>query len=207
MIILTAVVQILVIIASTVLAVLALRSWFDLRRSRRLLAWAWGLGFAIPFVIAIIPVRIFLQHVPAPRQIDGVPVNPEPFIELLQQLEMQIGLAYGTYVFVLLAPTVLTVFPALLRAGLYTKTLIPESAVPGWVAVIVPLFYVMLSFAFFSLLNQLAGDFVMVFAVFCLVAAPLLYVFQARTLTRPMNSDQVFPALRLKRTNRLAKTL
>lgn len=188
--------SIVAIVISFSLAVLALHFWSRHKLSRRFLLASWTIGFLLPFLISLLPIRLLLAEVDPPSHVLGMPIDPSVFKELMSRLELEIGLGYGLYMFVILAPAVLTIFPAMIRAGLYTKTLLPQSPVPGWVSIVVPVFYVMLIFAFFALLNQMAGDVLMLLGLLLLAASPLAYLLKAKQLAAPLAPEEVFPAVR-----------
>ena len=199
------IVSLVLIGVSFLFALLALKHWSNYKKSYTYLAISWGIGFAVPFIFAVIPVRLFLKHVPPPDNINGMPINPVLLEEMLKKLELEIGMGFGMYSFIILAPAILTVFPALIRSSLYIKTLIPQSPVPGWITVTVPIFYVMLTVGFFAMLNQLAGDLIMLAALFFLLLSPLTFMFRAKKLTSSLSSEEAYPIIR--RLRRIATTL
>jgi hypothetical protein len=193
-------------VVSLVLAMLALASWSQYKRSRRLLALSWGISFSVTFLIALVPMRVFFDaSLMLPPEMNTVYVLAElqgyagvrgAVHEAAQAL---LNTAVGLYVFMNLIPPVMSLLPASIRGSLTLKMLIPESPLMGFVAVTVPLVFVLFGSIFFLMLHQLVGDIWLVGAIFVFLCSPLMYVARAKELTRAMDGEQAYEALRKTR--------
>jgi len=110
-------------LGASLLCLMAARDWCDLKRSRSWARYAWLAQFLGPFLIFMIPLSIFVSD--------------------------EIVLAWlGANVVLILIPKILGIFPGLIRCSLTMKTLLPESPVAGWLAIMIaPLFAIFLMVA------------------------------------------------------------
>lgn len=106
---------------TALLCFLAAKSWSNLAKSRSLARLAWLAQFVLPLVIFLLPFSFFIEE---------------------KMLLVQIGLA----ALLALAPKVFGLFPGLIRCSLTMKTLLPESSVSGWLAIIIAPLYMLLLF-------------------------------------------------------------
>jgi hypothetical protein len=91
-------------------------------------------------------------------------------------------------VYVTLMPAVLSLIPGVLRGCLRLKALLPEATLPGWFLVAAAPLYILLFLVIFSVINQVAGHFLLIFGVLALLISPVLYVLNADTFTRPLRT-------------------
>jgi uncharacterized protein YjeT (DUF2065 family) len=125
-----------------------------------------------------------------------VAVSGEAIGEGLRQLELEISLVYGVYAMIVLAPFVLTVFPAIVRAGFHAKRLVPESPLPGWVVIVSPPLYILCTSSFFAIINQIGGHLALLGGITLTLAGPLVYPFASRRLARSVDEENLTPRLR-----------
>lgn len=109
-------------LGASFLCLLAARDWCNLQRSRSWARFAWLMQFLGPFLIFLIPLSIFISD--------------------------KIVLAnLGVFVILTLSPKIFGLFPGLIRCSLTVKTLLPETAAAGWLAIIIAPLYAMLLMA------------------------------------------------------------
>lgn len=162
-----------------VTAYLASQSWDNQRKSRRVLLFGWAIALGIPLLLALIPAGWLFNMQGA---------NPLQRAEMTAMLSV-VG-AIGA--FVALMPTVLSVIPGVLRGCLRIKALLPNSILPGLFLVAATPLYVMLFLVVFTIVNQIAGNFLLILGVLALAASPVIYLFHSGTFTRPLRSEQEF---------------
>lgn len=105
-------------LGASFLCLLAARDWCNLQRSRSWARFAWLTQFLGPFLVFLIPLSIFISD--------------------------RLVLAnLGIFVVLTLSPKLFGLFPGLIRCSLTVKTLLPETAVAGWLAIIVAPLYAM----------------------------------------------------------------
>jgi hypothetical protein len=152
-------------------------TWDRHRRSRNVLLWGWLFAFLTPLLLALIPFswRYDLQA-----------ASPTD----LNNATAALGLIGAMAVYVTLMPAVLSLIPGVVRACLRIKSLIPESILPGLFLVAALPLYLLLFLVIFTTVNQVAGNFLLILAVLALLAAPLLYLLNARLFMRPLRTEE-----------------
>lgn len=163
--------------ALPVTAFLAARCWDRHRRSRTILTRGWMVAFLTPLVLALFP---FSWRVDLSGNDATVAAQAENLISLLGAVS----------VYVTLMPAVLSLIPGVLRACLRVKALLPQSILPGWFLVAATPLYVLLFLVIFSTVNQLAGHALLLVAVLALLGAPMFYIANAGTFTRPLHTEE-----------------
>jgi hypothetical protein len=175
-------------LSSVGLVLAALACWSDFRRSRHRMVLAWVTGLIQPLLINVVPLRLLLRWAPIPA--DGIYLLDRHLpAELVRQrlvaIEPEVGLFAGVLAILAMAPVVLASFPALMRAGLNARRLLPESPVPGWLVIVTPPLYLIATSAFFGFVNQVAGDPKLLLGITAVLIGPMIYVFGGRSLSRP----------------------
>lgn len=158
-------------------ALLAAKCWDRHRRSRTVLLRGWLVAFLTPLLLALIPIA---------WRVDTSSLGAAD----MAQFNMGASLLGAMLVYVTLMPAVLSLIPGVLRACLRIKALIPESILPGLFLVAATPLYIFLFLVIFTTINQAAGNALLIFGVLALVGAPLLYMFNGRTFTRPLRSEE-----------------
>lgn len=105
-------------LAASVLCLLAARDWCNLQRSRSWARFAWLTQFLGPFLVFLVPLSVFIS---------------DKFVLL----------NLGVFVVLTLSPKIFGLFPGLIRCSLTVKTLLPETATAGWLAIIIAPLYAM----------------------------------------------------------------
>ena len=156
---------------------LAARAWDQHRRSRTILLRGWLVAFLTPLLLALIPFSWRIDQSGARG-------------DMIAQVNNLLGLVGAIQVYVTLMPAVLSLIPGVLRGCLRIKALIPESILPGLFLVAATPLYVLLFLVIFTTVNQVAGDIFLILGVLALLGAPLLYLVNARTFTRPLHTPE-----------------
>ena len=175
------IVQLAALYALPITAWLAARTWDKHRRSRNILLRGWLIAFLTPLILALIPFawRFDLS-------------NADPTQDPTQVANMMsgFGLIGAIVAYVTLMPAVLSLIPGVLRGCLRIKALIPESILPGLFLIAAAPLYILFFLVIFTTINQVAGNLVLILAVLSLLMAPLLYLFNAGTFTRPLRTPE-----------------
>lgn len=157
------------------------RSWARWAFSGRILRVTWLIYFLVPFVAWFMPLRALVG-------------GQSPGQAVLT------GLGGALASLLALAPRVLSLMPALLRAGILAKVLFPGAASPGWVVALAAPMYALLLYLILLIPHQLLGSVSMAFAIAALVGAPLFMWRMGRRIARPQTAEQ---AMEMIRTGRL----
>jgi hypothetical protein len=155
---------------------LAARTWDRHRRSRTILLRGWLVAFLTPLALALFPFSWYVD-------LSGSDAT------VASQATALLSVLGAVSVYVTLMPAVLSLIPGVLRACLRVKALLPASILPGWFLVAATPLYVLLFLVIFTTVNQLAGNILLILAVLALLGAPLLYLFNASTFTRPLHDE------------------
>ena len=158
---------------------LAARAWDQHRRSRTILLRGWLVAFLTPLLLALIPFSWRIDLSGARGDTNAI-----------AQVNNLLGLVGAISVYVTLMPAVLSLIPGVLRGCLRIKALIPQSVLPGLFLVAATPLYVLLFLVIFTTVNQVAGNMLLILGVLALLGAPLLYLINARTFTRPLHTEE-----------------
>jgi hypothetical protein len=160
----------------------AIRSWDDLRTSHGWTRRGWLIGFLVPFVIALVPVNaLFLFEAPTTLE------EAQGQTAVVQM----VGIAVGLAMFLHLVPSVLAIFVGAIRAALSVKQILPESAVPGWIATVAAPVFAVVALAVFVLFHQMGGNWLLLAGFGLIVANYLLLTRDGSRLARPHRPDDV----------------
>jgi hypothetical protein len=163
--------------AAAALAVVAALRWSDLKRSRRFARLGWLFLFITPLVLSAIPVTSLLD-------LDHIPSEQRATVTSI------VGVLFGLGFFVTIAPKALSLFPGIIRSSMTLKTLLPESAVPGWASVLVAPLYAIFLLVVLTLLIQSGGSLLLLAGILCLMAAPAVYLWHAKDVLRPHTPEE-----------------
>ena len=169
-------------IALAVLVFLAWKRWTDLPSSHRCGKLGWVIGFAVPFLVFLVPVRWALHT----DRLDP---------QAAAGIEVVMGLTY----FLMLLPSVLSLFIGAVRASLAVSRFMPESALPGWVASVAAPVFAMKLLAVFVLVNQVSGNALLLIGFLCIFLNFMLYLRHGPRIARAHSRTEVeqsFGALR-----------
>jgi hypothetical protein len=167
--------------AMPVAAVLALLLWTRPKASRSVLAAGWCASFLVPVAIALTPWGWWTAE----------EASAAASARLVRQSErVAEGLVWGSYYVLVLSPAVLALVPGLLRACVRIKLLLPESTLAGWFLVAAAPFNGLLVLVTVVALAQVAPSPLLVAGMLLWLAAPLAYLFRARTFVRPLRAPE-----------------
>lgn len=151
-------------IATTILCVIAARSWADLPKSRSFARLAWLVQFVLPLLIFMLPFSLLIND---------------------QLILAQIGLA----ALLALAPKIFGLFPGLIRCSLTMKTLLPESSVPGWLGLLIAPFYALLLLVVAIVALQMAEVFLAVGLVMMSIGMGVV-ILRSQLLLEPQGQEE-----------------
>jgi hypothetical protein len=193
----------LTLAASVALVLASFVSWSHYRRSRQLLLAAWLVSVIPPLLTNVVPVRLILRQIDLPDGwVDlggGLVVPAEDVERVLRLAEPEAGALAAMFALVAMAPLVVTIFPAIMRAGIHARRLVPESPLPGWIVIVTPPIYILSTTAYFGALNQLAGDPILFMGITASLLGPAVFMVGARGFTRPSSVHDAIARVRLVR--------
>ncbi len=159
----------------------------NLKRSARLIAWGWNIAFLVPLALLLVPFRWLIDLGVA----DGIDQQlAERFTSIY------VGLNFFGIVLIVLPVLLLSISFGVQRACFRLKTLLPESSLPGlFLAAAVPVlpFFVL---PFFVLLLQVASSPLLIAGMLFLMAAPLIYLVNAKKIMQPLPENTGLASLR-----------
>jgi hypothetical protein len=161
--------------------------WDNLRLSHRRVRLGWLVGFLVPFVTALVPVKALLQF-EAPTTLEVAQAQA--------QASQGVGMFVGLMLFLKLVPSVLAIFIGAIRSALTLEQLVPESSLPGWVATVAAPIFAVVALAVFVLFHQIGGDWLLLIGFALIVANYLLIARDGPALIRPQSNAQSVEALR-----------
>jgi hypothetical protein len=170
-------VRALAVFALPVAAVLGALAYDRLAKSAMWVRIGGLVSFAVPLAVAFVPTDWLIES------------------KTTGQERAEVGMLVGVTYYLLLVPTVFSLLPAVSRACIRLKLLLPESLVPGWgLATSSPLF-VLLTLSTFVLLYHIAGNALLLLGMLLWVGAPLLYLTKFHLLTKPVTEPAERDAL------------
>lgn len=113
---------------------------------------------------------------------------------------MGLGGMFALGFFMIVGPKAISLFAGILRSSMTLKTLLPEAVTPGWGAVLVAPLYSLFLVVITTIIVQIQGNIWLVLGMICLMASPMVYVFNARHLLQPQSPDDMTRILRRLRT-------
>ena len=173
--------------ALQVAAIIVLLVWSRWRLSFNIMAAAFVFSFVAPLLMSFCPWSWFGEE-------DIVySLENEPLEWLFSTAE---GLKEGAEYLLMLLPTVLSLVPAVQRACVRVKMLLPQSMLPGWFLVMASPFYALFLLVIFVALVQVDSHALLIGGFFLFLAAPLIYPFKAHYYTRPLATDEDYQRIR-----------
>jgi hypothetical protein len=152
---------------------IAVWKWDDLKLSRWALLAGWAAAYLLPFAVALIPFGNFI-------------VINETDPEIIRGQKFGAGIA-GAFVWLLwLLPATLAIMPGILRASVRIKSLLPESIVPGWIIVMTAPFFTLVLLLVFVVVNQIAGNLLLILGVLMIMASPVVFLTRTDLLIKPV---------------------
>ncbi len=159
-------------------AVLGALSYERLAVSARWVLIGGLVSFGVPLAVAFVPGDWLID----------LKTTGSTTVQEAEAARSAIGAVLGVQFYLLLMPAVLSLLPAVSRACVLMKLLLPESLVPGWGLVTSIPLCVLLTLATFVMLYHLAGNALLITGLLLWVGAPLLYLTRIDLLTRPITA-------------------
>jgi hypothetical protein len=156
----------------------AARAWTELKASRRAARQAWMVMVLAPVALSVIPFSAFTSA-------DGLTEG------MRQSLNRLTGLLVGLILVPQVAPIVVGLMNGVIRSSMVLKTLLPESAAPGWGVVFAAPVYTVVLLTMMVVVNQISGTLLLPLGLACLIAGPVLYLRSARDLVLPCRTEEV----------------
>ncbi|QDT53363.1 hypothetical protein Pan44_13800 [Caulifigura coniformis] len=176
----------LYVLQAAALAVLLV--WSRWRLSFLIMAGAFAISFVVPLLISLCPWSWwgYVEH--------AYTLEKEPLEYLRVTAE---GVAEGASYLVTLLPTVLSLVPAVQRACVRVKMLLPQAILPGWFLVMASPFYSLFLLVIFVALIQVTSSPLLIGGFLLFLSAPLIYPCMTRFFTRPLTSEGDFRRVRI----------
>lgn len=154
------------------LAILAATRWHQVLPTRTYARFSWICLFVLPLLLGLIPIAYF---------IDARKMGVNSTLMSFQ---------FGAVYFILLTPALLGLFPGIVRSALTMKTMLPESQMPGWIALVIsPLYALFLAIGL--VIAAQAQDFLVSATFIAFIAAPVLVILNGRRLITPTTAAEM----------------
>jgi len=168
-------------------AIAVLLVWSRWRLSFLIMAGAFIFSFVAPLLIGFCPWSWWGEEEVV------YSLEDQPLEYFLATAE---GLKEASAYLLMLLPTVLSLVPAVQRACVRVKMLLPQSMLPGWFLVMASPFYSLFLLVIFVALDQVNSSPLLVGGLFLFLAAPLIYPLRSHYYTRPLLTDDDFQRVR-----------
>lgn len=170
-------VQALALFALPVAAVFGALAYDRLSVSAKWVLAGGLVSLAVPLAVAFVPGDWVIE----------LKTDSSTTVQQVEEAKGLIGLL-GIKFYLLIVPAVLSLLPAVARACVRMKLILPESLAPGWGLVTSVPLCVLLTLATFVLLYHIAGNVLLILGLLLWVGAPLLYFTKFDLFTRPLTS-------------------
>ncbi len=171
-------VRVLSLFALPIAAVMAAMNYQRIRQSSRIALVGAIISFAVPILIALVPAEHLFE-----ARIAG------------DQAKFGAGLVLGLSLYITLLPTILSLLPAISRACIRLKSLLPAAIAPGWGFFASAPLFMLIGFASFILIYHIASNFLLFIGVLLWIGAPLIYLTRAELLIRPITRTRDLQAI------------
>jgi len=166
------------VVVAAVMVVIAAMRWRSVRTSRKWSRIGWLVMFGAPMLLLMLPVTSMMNF-------DHIPDE-----QMREARKMMVGGNFAVMAFIVIAPKAIALFPGIIRSSMSLKTLVPESAAPGWIAAIMAPFYAVFLVLIVSVINQVHGDLLLVSGLACYMIGPLVFVWKAESMVRPHTAQE-----------------
>lgn len=173
------------VFALPVAAVFAALTYDKLAKSATWVLIGGLVSFAIPIGVAFVPTDWLID----------LKTTGQEKVSEIEAKRTLFGMRVGIEFYLLLVPTVMSLLPAVSRACIRLKLLLPESLVPGWGLVTSAPLFVLLTLSTFVLLYHLAGNVLLLLGLLLWIGSPLMYLIKFSLLTKPVTEPAERDAL------------
>lgn len=164
---------VLVLVVGTAIAAF---TWRKPRTSARTLQSTWAISLLAPVLVAVLPVDWLLTN-------EGLN-QFGPDSELLTRIAISINYSIA------LLPSLLSFPSGVVRGAARIKSLLPASTLAGWVLVVMAPIYAVFFVVAVIIVEQLAGNALLMVGVLLLAASPFVHVIAARVYVLPLISAE-----------------
>lgn len=175
--------EILALAVAAACTAVACARWRSVLRSRRIARIGWCTLLGVPLLLAALPWAKILDFSHLDAEWAGI----------WEGVIATIGMMY---LLLLVAPRVVAIFPGIIRGAMSMKTLLPESALPGYVAIMCAPIYGVFLVVVFSAINQYHGDLKLLTGLASLIAGATVYVIRAKSLARSHSAEEAATSVR-----------
>lgn len=165
----------LAVLLLNVTTVVAALTWRNPRRSSRTLFIGWAVSLGAPLVASVLPVNWLVT--------DEFMNQFGPDTEFVVRILISIEYA------VVLLPTLLSFPSGVVRGAARIKSLLPSSTLAGWVLLILAPIYAVFFVVAVIIVEQLAGNGLLLGGIALLAASPFVHLAGARLYIRPLTTD------------------
>lgn len=169
------------------LAIKAALYWKDVRQTKSMARFSWFCLFVLPLLLALIPVS---------------KLTSRSYFDYEDQRQW-LGMAMGAMYVITFLPSLLSLFPALVRSSLTLKTLLPESPMPGWIAVVIAPLYSLFFFLAVVVAVQIDNTLLSI-SMLAFSLAPLVISWNVNRLVQPSSEPEALAAIRSVRRKTMA---
>jgi MFS family permease len=146
-------------------------------------SWRWVLiggvvSLAVPLGVAFVPSDWIID----------LKTSGSTTLQEERQAKGLVAAVVGISFYMMLVPAVLSLLPAVARACIRMKLLLPQSLVPGWGLVVSAPLCVLLTLATFVLVYHVAGNVLLLLGLLLWIGGPLIYFTRFNLLTRPVTA-------------------
>jgi hypothetical protein len=157
--------------------VFAVRSWWRPHATRRVLRYGWLISFLGPMLLSLIPIVYLME---GSTEAQGV-----------ERLQWElVRIVVGLMFLMQLAPVFLALFPAITRAGLTIKTLLPGRSVAAAIAALMAPIYGGLFLLAGVVMQQIGGSVLLALGMIGIVIASLVVTQRGGVLVEPMTAER-----------------
>jgi hypothetical protein len=159
----------------------------------------WVASIALPLLVALLPLDLLIELDELRIALRDQGIDDETIEVLIETARVAVAVEYA----LVLLPIVVTVPAGVLRGAVRVKAVFPASVLPGWFLVAVAPFYSLFMIVVFVLIEQIAGNLLLVVGVVLLAFTPWLFVINRRIYARSMsNAEATMEMARAARPSR-----
>jgi hypothetical protein len=167
-------------------AIVVIRSWTDLRRPAKALVVCWIVSIAVPLITVLVPINYLIDMSAVQQAYVQQYGTLDGWNDAVLGLRMYAGLSFAGN----LIPVILSIPSGVLKGAGRIKSLFPAASTPGFFLVSVAPFYSLFMVVVFVVVDQMAGNALLLLGVGLLAFTPWLYVIRRKVYARPLTSAE-----------------